>query len=205
MRLFLPITTILLAIALLIPGVTQPVLSMQGNIDKSKLAQAGIEMLADEGNQNTRNMLMMVSSMLGLDQLEGEINAYQKTRSIWGTVTELANNKNYLVAVLVALFSIVIPTIKLFLQLIYCILKGSQLKHHLAKVIIGLSKWSMVDVFVIALIVTYMAGNANANSENLITMHAQFGSGFWYFTGYCLFAIIASNTIKLELQKPLND
>ena len=51
MRLFLPITTILIALALLIPGVTQPVLSMEGKIDKSKLAVAGIEMLADEGNQ----------------------------------------------------------------------------------------------------------------------------------------------------------
>ena len=65
-----------------------------------------------------------------------------------------------------------------------------------SKVIIGLSKWSMVDVFVIALIVAYMAGNANANSEDLLNMHAEFGTGFWYFTGYCLFAIAASSFIK---------
>ena len=196
MRLFLPITTILIALALLIPGVTQPVLSMEGKIDKSKLAEAGIEMLADEGNQNTRNMLMMISSMLGLDKLEGEISAYQKTRSIWGTVNELADNKNYLVAILVAFFSIVIPTIKLLLQLFYCALKETSFKYKLGKVIIGLSKWSMVDVFVIALIVAYMAGNANANSEDLLNMHAEFGTGFWYFTGYCLFAIAASSFIK---------
>lgn len=78
MRLLLPIVSILIALALLLPGVTQPVLSLEGKIDKSKLAQTGIEMIADEGDRNTRNMLMMASSMFGLDKLEGEISAYQK-------------------------------------------------------------------------------------------------------------------------------
>ncbi|BDF95630.1 MULTISPECIES: paraquat-inducible protein A [Pseudoalteromonas] len=198
MRLLLPFTTILIALALLIPGVTQPVLSLEGKIDKSKLAQTGIEMLADEGDRNTRNMLMMASSMLGLDKLEGEISAYKKTRSIWGTVNELANNKNYLVAVLVAFFSIVIPTLKLLMQLLYIFLPVNKFKQLLGQVIQGLSKWSMVDVFVIALIVSYLAGNAEGQMGELINMHAEFGAGFWYFTGYCLFAIAASNLIKIE-------
>lgn len=198
MRLLLPIITILIALGLLIPGVTQPVLTLEGKIDKSKLAQTGIEMLADEGDRNTRNILAMASSMLGLDKLEGEINAYKKTRSIWGTVNELANNKNYLVAVLVAFFSIVIPVIKLLMQLVYCSIPTSNLKQRLGAVIQGLSKWSMVDVFVIALIVAYLAGNADGQMGELIKMHAEFGNGFWFFTGYCLFAIAASSLIKIE-------
>lgn len=198
MRFLLPVTTILIALALLIPGVTQPVLTLEGKIDKSKLAQTGIEMLADEGDRNTRNILAMASSMLGLDKLEGEISAYKKTRSIWGTVTELANNKNYLVAVLVALFSIVIPTLKLLLQLIYLFLPVNSFKRVLGSTVQRISKWSMVDVFVIALIVAYLAGNADGQMGELINMHAEFGAGFWYFTGYCLFAIAASNLIKIE-------
>ena len=94
MRVVFPVLAILIALALLIPGVTQPVLTLEGKIDKSKLAKTGIEMIADEGDRNTRSVLMMASSMLGLDKLEGEIDAYKKTRSIWGTVNELANNKN---------------------------------------------------------------------------------------------------------------
>lgn len=198
MRFLLPVTTILIALALLIPGVTQPVLTLEGKIDKSKLAQTGIEMLADEGDRNTRNILAMASSMLGLDKLEGEIRAYKKTRSIWGTVTELANNKNYLVAVLVALFSIVIPTLKLLLQLIYLFLPVNSFKRVLGSTVQRISKWSMVDVFVIALIVAYLAGNADGQMGELINMHAEFGAGFWYFTGYCLFAIAASSLIKVE-------
>ena len=196
MRNWLSVISVVVALCLLFPGITKPVLTIQGNIDKSKLAQAGIEMLAEEGDGRTRSMLMMFSNMLGLDKLEGEISAYNKTQSILGTVKELASNNNLFVAALVGLFSIVIPSLKLLLQLLYCCLPLNGFKQKLGLVICALSKWSMVDVFVIALIVTYLAGNAHGKSGELLVMNAQFGEGFWYFSAYCIFAIIASNLIK---------
>ncbi|MBB1338726.1 paraquat-inducible protein A [Pseudoalteromonas sp. SR44-2] len=196
MRNWLSVISVVVALCLLFPGITKPVLTIEGNIDKSKLAQAGIEMLAEEGDGRTRSMLMMFSNMLGLDKLEGEISAYNKTQSILGTVQELASNNNLFVAALVGLFSIVIPSLKLLLQLLYCCLPLNGLKQKLGLVICALSKWSMVDVFVIALIVTYLAGNAHGKSGELLVMNAQFGEGFWYFSAYCIFAIIASNLIK---------
>ena len=196
MRNWLSVISVVVALCLLFPGITKPVLTIEGNIDKSKLAQAGIEMLAEEGDGRTRSMLMMFSNMLGLDKLEGEISAYNKTQSILGTVQELASNNNLFVAALVGLFSIVIPSLKLLLQLLYCCLPLNGLKQKLGLVICALSKWSMVDVFVIALIVTYLAGNAHGKSGELLVMNAQFGEGFWYFSTYCIFAIIASNLIK---------
>ncbi|MGY8875446.1 MAG: paraquat-inducible protein A [Pseudoalteromonas sp.] len=196
MRNWLSVISVVVALCLLFPGITKPVLTIEGNIDKSKLAQAGIEMLAEEGDGRTRSMLMMFSNMLGLDKLEGEISAYNKTQSILGTVQDLASNNNLFVAALVGLFSIVIPSLKLLLQLLYCCLPLNGFKQKLGLVICALSKWSMVDVFVIALIVTYLAGNAHGKSGELLVMNAQFGEGFWYFSAYCIFAIIASNLIK---------
>jgi len=196
MRNWLSVISVVVALCLLFPGITKPVLTIEGNIDKSKLAQAGIEMLAEEGDGRTRSMLMMFSNMLGLDKLEGEISAYNKTQSILGTVQELASNNNLFVAALVGLFSIVIPSLKLLLQLLYCCLPLNGFKQKLGLVICALSKWSMVDVFVIALIVTYLAGNAHGKSGELLVINAQFGEGFWYFSAYCIFAIIASNLIK---------
>ena len=196
MRNWLSVISVVVALCLLFPGITKPVLTIEGNIDKSKLAQAGIEMLAEEGDGRTRSMLMMFSNMLGLDKLEGEISAYNKTQSILGTVQGLSSNNNLFVAALVGLFSIVIPSLKLLLQLLYCCLPLNGLKQKLGLVICALSKWSMVDVFVIALIVTYLAGNAHGKSGELLVMNAQFGEGFWYFSAYCIFAIIASNLIK---------
>ncbi|WP_165736123.1 paraquat-inducible protein A [Pseudoalteromonas sp. C8] len=196
MRNWLSVISVVVALCLLFPGITKPVLTIEGNIDKSKLAQAGIEMLAEEGDGRTRSMLIMFSNMLGLDKLEGEISAYNKTQSILGTVKELASNNNLFVAALVGLFSIVIPSLKLLLQLLYCCLPLNGFKQKLGLVICALSKWSMVDVFVIALIVTYLAGNAHGKSGELLVMNAQFGEGFWYFSAYCIFAIIVSNLIK---------
>ena len=196
MRNFLSVVSVVIALCLLFPGITKPVLTIEGNIDKSKLAQAGIEMLAEEGDSRTRSMLMMFSNMLGLDKLEGEISAYSKTQSIYGTITDLANNNNLLVAALVGLFSVVVPSLKLLLQLLYCCLPVNRLKQVCGSIVCALSKWSMVDVFVIALIVTYLAGNAHAKSGELLVMNAQFGEGFWYFSGYCIFTVIASYLIK---------
>lgn len=196
MRNVLSILSIIVAMCLLFPGLTKPVLTIEGSIDKSKLAQTGVDMLAEEGDARTRTMLMMASSMLGLDQLKGEIKAYHKTQSIYGTIKDLAENNNLLVAVLIGFFSIVIPSLKLLLQLLYCCLAKNKFKQGLGIVICALSKWSMVDVFVIALIVTYLAGNAHSESGELLIMHAQFGDGFWYFTAYCIFAITASSLIK---------
>ncbi len=198
MRNFLSVVSVVIALCLLFPGITKPVLTIEGNIDKSKLAQAGIEMLAEEGDGRTRSMLMMFSNMLGLDKLEGEISAYSKTQSIYGTITDLANNNNLLVAALVGLFSVVVPSLKLLLQLLYCCLPVNRLKQVCGSIVCALSKWSMVDVFVIALIVTYLAGNAHAKSGELLVMNAQFGEGFWYFSAYCIFTVIASYLIKTQ-------
>ncbi|HBW99079.1 MAG TPA: paraquat-inducible membrane protein A, partial [Pseudoalteromonas sp.] len=41
MRNWLSILSIVVALGLLFPGVTKPVLSIEGNIDKSQLAKAG--------------------------------------------------------------------------------------------------------------------------------------------------------------------
>ncbi|ATC93138.1 paraquat-inducible protein A [Pseudoalteromonas tunicata] len=182
---------IVLALVLLIPGITLPVLTLEGHIEKSQLAQAGIEMLAEDGNSRSRGMLQMVSGMLGLDQLEGQVLVYQKTRSIWGTVNELKANNNLLVACLVALFAVIVPVIKLLSQLLYSLLHPCKFKRLVGRFTQLVSKWSMADVFVIALIVTYLAGNADGQMGELLIMKAELGAGFWYFVGYCLCAILS--------------
>ena len=113
----LTLVFILIALGLLYPGVTQPVLTLSGSIEKSELAKLGIEMVAGESaNEQTRQMLTMVSSFLGLDQIQGQLQAYSSTRSMWGTVEELARSGNVAVAFLIVFFSLVIPIFKLLLQ-----------------------------------------------------------------------------------------
>jgi hypothetical protein len=113
------------SLALLYPGISQPVLTLSGELEKSALADFGIDLLAGEdGNSQAREMLVMMSRFIGLDQVEGRMEAYRSTRSILGMSRELADNGNLLVAVMIVTFSVVIPVLKLLLQLFALAMPG---------------------------------------------------------------------------------
>lgn len=194
---------ILLSLALLIPGVTQPILSISGTIDKSELTQVGIDQISSKlgdnsANSSTRLMVSMFTNMLGLNTIEGEMEVFQKTRSIWGTVEELHQSGNAIVAALVMLFSMIIPGLKLSGMLIQQLPIQTPMRQSLGRFTDAIAKWSMVDVFVVALIVTYMAGNASAGMGQLLKTQASFEIGFYFFSAYCLFSIFSTYLIHKD-------
>ena len=187
---------ILIALGLLYPGVTQPVLTLTGSIEKSDIAEVGINMLAGEGaDSQTRQMLTAISAFMGLDRIEGQLQVYASTRSILGTASELARTGNTLVAVLIVLFSVVIPTLKLLLQLVAMCLSRAEWRRPLLWLNAALGKWSMADVYVMGMLVAYMAGSAAEQMGDLLVMHAGLEPGFYWFLGYCLFSIAASSLL----------
>ena len=178
------------SLALLWPGISKPVLTLSGELEKSALAEFGINLIAGENpSSQARDMLTMMSRFLGLDQIEGRVEAYRSTRSILGMSRELADNGNLPVAVLIVTFSIVIPVLKLAMQALALLLAGRPLGGTLLRVNAALGKWSMADVFVMAMIIAFMAGRASGHMGELLIMDAQLEVGFWYFAAYCLFAI----------------
>ncbi len=192
----------LIAVALLYPGVTQPILTLTGEIEKSRIAALGIDLVAgEEADAQTRQMLTMFSAFLGLDQIEGRLLAYSTTRSIWGTVEALARTGNGLVAFLIVFFSLVVPIFKLLLQAGSLLLPSASLRGPLLWLNARLSKWSMADVFVMALLVAYMAGQAAGEADELLIMGAQLEQGFYFFLAYCLFSIAATAL----MQDPASD
>jgi uncharacterized paraquat-inducible protein A len=195
----LTLLIIFVALGLLYPGVTQPVLTLSGTIEKSELAELGIEMIAGEGaDAQTRQMLTMISSFLGFDQIEGQLQAYSSTRSMWGTVEELARTGNVLVAFLIVFFSLVIPVFKLLLQALTLFVSAPDARKHLLWLNAALSKWSMSDVFVMGLLVAFMAGRASDQVGDLLIMNAELEPGFYYFLAYCLFSIAASALLRSD-------
>lgn len=191
-RKLLVLLLIIVALGLLYPGITQPVLTLTGTVEKSKIAELGIEMIAGEGaDAQTRQMLTAISSFLGFDQIEGQLEAYNNTRSVWGTVEELSRSGNLPVAFLIVFFSLVIPVFKLLLQSCSLFIERADLRGPLLTLNAALSKWSMSDVFVMGLLVAYMAGSASGQMGDLLTMYASLEPGFYYFLTYCLFSIVA--------------
>ncbi|MDP5071822.1 MAG: paraquat-inducible protein A [Congregibacter sp.] len=188
---------ILISMGLLYPGITQPVLTLSGELEKSELADFGINLIAGEsGSTQTRDMLNMMARMMGLDQIEGRVEAYRSTRSILGMSRELADNGNTLVAVMIVSFSVVIPVLKLLLQALALLLPGP-LGRRLLGLNAALGKWSMADVFVMAMLIAFMAGRASNHVGDLLIMDAQLERGFWFFLAYCLFAIAAGALLNV--------
>ena len=193
-RRLLVLLLIVVSVALLYPGVTQPVMTLTGTLEKSMVSELGIDMVAGEdADPQTRQMLSMFSSFLGFDQMEGQITAYQTTRSIWGTVNELATTGNLPVAFLIVFFSVIIPLLKLCLQATALVLPKSQWRAPLWWLNARLSKWSMADVFVMAMLVAYMAGSASGQMGDMLTMSSELEVGFYYFLAYCVFSIAAGS------------
>ncbi len=183
------ILLMLIAIGLLIPGVTKPILILTGTVDKAEMVDLGMQTLA-ENPDVPAFMLSLAEQLVTQLNIKGDLPAYHKTRSIVGTVEELYDARQYLVAFLIGLFSIVIPVTKSLLMVISALFKNSlgQISESITALI---SKWSMADVFVVAIIVAFLAANATQQTEELFSLTAEFGEGFYYFLGYCLLSILS--------------
>lgn len=195
-RKFMILSLIAIAIGLLYPGVTQPVLTLSGTVEKSRIAELGIGLVTEQGGDSqTRQMLTAISSFFGFDQIEGQLPVYTSTRSIWGTAESLAGNGHLTVALLIVFFSLVVPTFKLLLQAVSLFIATDELRSPLLRLNAALSKWSMADVFVMGLLVAFLAGGAAEQTGDILTMHASLGAGFYYFLAYCLFSVAAGSVL----------
>jgi|TARA_R110001583_G_scaffold31143_2_gene106926 uncharacterized paraquat-inducible protein A len=205
MKVYLSISLVLISLILLIPGVTKPMLTITGTIEKSQLVDTGKDMLiqdlTEDSRANTRGILDIAASMLGLDTLDGEVEVFRNSRSIIDTIAALYQSHHFVVAMLVGLFSIVIPAVKLITMLILLLPVTPLIKQRLSKMISVIGKWSMADVFVVAIIVTYMAGNASAGMGDMLKTQSQFEIGFYYFLGYCIFSIASQMMIDMTQEQ----
>jgi len=137
---------------------------------------------------------MLIANM----EVTGQLEVYQKTRSIIGTIKELYNNGYAIVAGLIGLFSIIVPAAK-GLMLLFSFFKihpslSSRLKNFSSL----MSKWSMADVFVIGIFVAFLAANAIKREGGLLSFEAILGSGFYFFLGYCLLSILSAQILSQQ-------
>ncbi|MFT6305902.1 MAG: putative paraquat-inducible protein A [Halioglobus sp.] len=135
--------------------------------------------------------------------VSGTVNAFDKTRSIIGTAEELYNNGHMPVALLIVVFSVGVPSLKALLLLILNISMREKTRSILLTVSNAISKWSMADVFVIAIFIAYLAGNGIQESSGLVDFQATLGIGFWYFLGYCLISILGTQLLSSALRDSL--
>ena len=192
------ITLLVCAYVLLYPGLTQPILSVSGTVEKVKLVEVGRQLIQDSPNTPAlvNNLVDMVVDTL---EVSGTVEAFDKTRSILGTAQELHANGHLLVAVLIVIFSVVVPLAKALILLGMLLPVSPKVKNALLWVSSNISKWSMADVFVIAIFIAFLAGNGIQESRGLVEFQASLGTGFWFFLGYCLVSILGTQLLQAGL------
>ena len=195
MNKYFAIALYLLAIVMLVPGLMLPVLTIKATADKQQILKMTFESVFAT-NQSGSFMHNMMQSLLSQINVDGTIQVFEKTRSILGTVIDLVDSGHWVVAVLIGLFAVIIPLIKIALVMVSIFIQSTVVKNRLFAISARMSKWSMSDVFVMALLVTFLAVNANEQSIQAVQMQAQLGVGFYCFAGYCLLAIAAGQTMN---------
>ena len=123
--------------------------------------------------------IMTIKASINMFGLKSTI--FEETRSIWQTVLSLRDAGYAEVGFMVVTFSIIIPVTKALL-IIWAWLSPTRWRWQLISVI---SKWSMADVFVVAILVAFFTAKATAELQS--ALH----DGFYWFVAYCLLSIIS--------------
>jgi len=196
MILWAGVLLLLAAYAMLVPGLTEPMLALTGTVEKVKLVEIGREILRDSANTSALVRGLAERFLGGLD-VSGTVSAFDKSNSILGTANELWGSGNALVAVLIVSFSVVVPSLKALLMLTTLAPLKPTVKQPLMAIAAASGKWSMADVFVIAIFIAFLAGAGLSESRGLVEFQASLDTGFWWFLGYCLTSILATQLIDL--------
>ena len=125
----------------------------------------------------------------------GETVLQFQSKGILTTVSGLWEHGNLWLALLLLLFSVILPLLKtavawltLFSRTHHLSLRGLHLSHHLGK-------WSMAEVFVVAILVAYFSSNAGGLT------HAEVQAGLWFFALYVVLSLLGSQLISLQLRQ----
>ena len=215
----LAIVGLLVAVGLLVPGLILPVITIRGVLQPDGVAELAPKLIeqgiSDESLAQLKPMInpMMLALIeaspgglrgalvgrLGPQIAEGlrkggNIEVYQQTRSILGSVRHLYDVGSATAATLILLFSVIVPFAKILMVLWAATRSdeaGRERTLHFVEII---AKWSMADVFAVALFIAYLAAQATQSvpgtaGSAILAFTATFGPGFYWFAAYCVFSL----------------
>jgi len=166
----------IVAILLFIPGIFLPMFSLS------------MDMAVDVANTSLSSDLL------------------SKKLSLIETVHELYQDDRIFVAALIFLFSICIPLIKSLLVSWAYFKRNTELERKIYDFVSKIGKWSMADVFVVAIFLAVLSTNhaETANTQQIAVFGFKMdllissqtlsavGQGFYYFVSYCLLSLCAT-------------
>ncbi len=137
-----------------------------------------------------------------------------KELSILATVNDLWQDDRLLVASLIFFFSVCVPVLKTTLLCFTYFIKHLEIEQKVLGWLNAIGKWSMADVFVVAIFLAILSTNHAETTNNqsfalfgfklelLISSQtlSAAGQGFYYFTAYCLLSLLGTHLAQAGLK-----
>jgi len=120
----------------------------------------------------------------------GQVVFKYDSRGILGSIRKLLEFNSFFVAALLFLFSVIVPFIKLALSFFMMLDSNSQRAKKISRFLHGIGKWSMLDVFVVAVFLPLFALGKDGLSD------ARAGIGLYFFASYVLFSMLSSQAYE---------
>ena len=126
-----------------------------------------------------------------------DINLFNESRSVIGTLGSLWDSGAWLAFILILLFGLLVPLSKSVV--IFYLLLSKAANPRWQKFVQATSKWAMADVFAVSIFVAFLGSNAMKYTR------ATLEAGFYFFSAYVLMsAVIVSLLSKLNSYRPTN-
>lgn len=168
-------TLIIIALAALVIGLFTPMLEIEAYLTDFTVPTETLDLSLIEFQKT----------------FEGRVYLQYENKSLAHLVVVLFNDGNFAVGITILMFSIVVPLAKLLLSLMTIFSKGKA-NNVVHFIIHKLAKWSMLDVFVVAMFLAYLS----FNSLNPGTTFSSTLVGLYFFMAYCMLSIASSYFIN---------
>jgi len=124
----------------------------------------------------------------------GDVILSFESKSLLGSVAKLWESGEIAIAFVILLFSVLIPFFKTLSLMFVAVVMESKFAHGIVKFFKSIGKWSMLDVFVVAVLLVYLTSSGSDVS------HAEVQVGLYFFLSY----VIVSMLVSLSADKMLS-
>jgi hypothetical protein len=224
-RYWIAIALIVLTLVLLYPGLTQNALTIRavpdvksaGEIVKREVIKAQIkkeqlgfmrrflnqQTLATMDDKQLSDFIGQLAEGMVVGKLEGAEEyfkahpPYEQKQTIVVTIRYLYENGGYTAATLLLLFSVCVPIGKV-LMFLWSLHTSPARREKILGFINWIGKWSMADVYVVAIYTAYLGAKSSVGVGQPIHFETEYGPGFYWFAAYCVVSLAAQQVaVKL--------
>ena len=137
--------------------------------------------------------VLMVTVHKNIEYL-GDVVFSFESKAILGSIFKLYSEGNALIALILLVFSVLIPVFKVFSLLFLSLYENYPFASRIVYFFRIIGKWSMLDIFVVALLIVYLSSSSTDVSR------AEAEIGIYFFLVYVVLSIAASLSAGKMLQ-----